>query len=87
MRMAKAVRAYTLSGDRPKRFEAVMMYICIKYMPKVCPPKNINGFVINPESFSKGICLTNKKTAEEYMFIKPNHYNMDVEELDLYREN
>ena len=34
-----------------------------------------------------GIVFENKKIAEEYMFIKPNHYNMDVEELDLYREN
>lgn len=34
-----------------------------------------------------GIVFESKKTAEEYMFIKPNHYNMDVEELDLYREN
>lgn len=31
-----------------------------------------------------GIVFENKKTAEEYMNIKPNHFRMRVEELTLY---
>ena len=31
-----------------------------------------------------GIVFENKKTAEEYMNIKPNYYRMNVEELTLY---
>ena len=34
-----------------------------------------------------GIVFENKKTAEEYMNIKPNCFRMSVEELMLYEEN
>ena len=34
-----------------------------------------------------GIVFENKKTAEEYMNIKPNCFRMIVEELILYEEN
>ena len=31
-----------------------------------------------------GIVFENRKTAEEYMNIKPNHFRMSVEELTIY---
>lgn len=34
-----------------------------------------------------GIVFENKKTAEEYMNIKPNCFRMSVEELTLYEED
>ena len=34
-----------------------------------------------------GIVFESRKTAEEYMDIKPNHYRMDIEELVLYKED
>lgn len=33
------------------------------------------------------IVFEDKKTAEEYMKIKPDYYRMSVEELTLYEEN
>lgn len=34
-----------------------------------------------------GLVFEDKKTAEEYMNTRPNHFRMSVEELTLYEEN
>lgn len=34
-----------------------------------------------------GIVFESRKTAEEYMNIKPNHYRMGIEELTLYKDD
>lgn len=34
-----------------------------------------------------GIIFEDRKTAIDYMYIKPNYYRMSVEELTLYQED